>query len=104
MRILTAQQTREAEAVAFEKYSTEAQLMLAAGTQCFHAMQKKYGKALEKAVVAIVCGNGKNAGDGFVMARLLHEKCGCSVTVILADKAPTIAEPLQYFQAMGEGV
>lgn len=104
MRILTAQQTREAEAVAFEKYSTEAQLMLAAGTQCFHAMQKKYGKALEKAVVAVVCGNGKNAGDGFVMARLLHEKCGCSVTVILADKAPTIAEPLQYFQAMGEEV
>lgn len=103
MYILTAQQTREAEAAAFQKYFTEAQLMERAGTQCFRAMQKKYGKALENASVAVVCGNGKNAGDGFVMARLLHA-CGCNVTVILADKAPTIEEPLQYFQAMGDGV
>lgn len=103
MYILTAEQTREAESAAFQNYSTEAELMLSAGTKCFGAMQKKYGKTLNGASVAVVCGNGKNAGDGFVMARLLCES-GCRVTVILADKVPTIPEPLQYFQAMGDGV
>ena len=102
MRILTANQIRLVETLCFEKYSTEAELMLKAGTACFEAMTEKYDMKNKR--VLVFCGNGKNAGDGFVIARLLWAY-GAESKIVLCDKAPTIAEPLMYYnEALKSGV
>ena len=102
MRILTTDQIRRVESLCFERYSTEAELMLKAGTACFEAMTEKYD--MKNKTVSVLCGNGKNAGDGFVIARLL-KAYGAEAEIILCDKSPSIDEPLMYYkQAIESGV
>lgn len=102
MRILTADEIRLVEQNCFDGYATEAALMKKAGTACFEAMTAKYN--MKNRRVAVLCGNGKNAGDGFVMARQLYAY-GADAAIVLCDKAPTISEPLQYYEeACASGV
>lgn len=83
---------------------SEAELMLRAGTACFNKIVKQYGDDLKGSRIAVICGNGKNAGDGFVIARLFFE-FGANSFIVLADKEPEIAEPKMYFeQAKAAGV
>ena len=104
MRILSADEIRKVEQKCFELYSSEGELMLRAGTACFNEIIKKYENEMQNATVAVFCGNGKNAGDGFVIARLLWCR-GINAKIVLCDKAPSIAEPLMYFeQAKSSGV
>ena len=100
MRILTAKQIKQVEERAFQGEFTEEELMKSAGTACFNRIMKKYGDDLKKKSVAVLCGNGKNAGDGFVIANLLHCQ-GIDAVIVIADKMPEIKEPLMYFN---EGV
>ncbi len=97
MRILTAKQIKRVEELAFEKYFTEAELMKAAGEQCAKRIIKLFGDEIKEQKVSVVCGNGKNAGDGFVIAKLLTD-FGANAEIVLADKDPEIAEPLMYFE------
>ncbi|MBO5495730.1 MAG: hypothetical protein J5964_08460, partial [Eubacterium sp.] len=85
MLILTAKEIRAVENKAFSGGFTEEELMKSAGTACFRKMLKYY--EVEGKTVAVVCGNGKNAGDGFVIAKLLKE-VGANAHIVLADKAP----------------
>ncbi|MBQ9227547.1 MAG: NAD(P)H-hydrate dehydratase [Eubacterium sp.] len=102
MRILNAAEIRLAEQNCFDGYATEAALMKRAGTACFEAMTAQYEMKNQR--VAVLCGNGKNAGDGFVIARLLYAY-GALPEIVLCDKAPSIAEPLTYFEeAQASGV
>lgn len=104
MRILTADEIRLVEQRAFDGDFTEAGLMLTAGTACFKKIIKGRMDLLKAGKTAVVCGNGKNAGDGFVIAKLLHEQ-GIDASIILADKMPEIAEPKLYFDdAVKSGV
>ncbi|MBQ7740876.1 MAG: NAD(P)H-hydrate dehydratase [Eubacterium sp.] len=102
MRVLTANEIRKVEELCFRDYSSEAELMLKAGTACFKAMTEKYD--MKNKSVLVFCGNGKNAGDGFVIARLLY--CyGANAEIVLCDKEPAIAEPLKYYkEAVSSGV
>ncbi len=76
--------------------------MQRAGKACYDAIVSEYN-VINK-TVSVLCGNGKNAGDGFVIARLLHI-IGADVRIVLCDKAPEISEPLMYFeQAKNSGV
>lgn len=82
MRIVTAQQMRAAERAAVEQGGSFLQLMERAGTACAQAMIARYSIVQGSgARVAVVCGKGKNGGDGFVVARTLCAY-GCDVTVI----------------------
>lgn len=66
---------RKSDAWTIENKISSKELMKRAGTAIFEA-------ADWKAPVAIVCGKGNNAGDGFVVADLLAEK-GISVDIFL---------------------
>mgnify|MGYP000626001007 FL=1 len=104
MRILTAKQIKAVETRAFESDSTEAELMLKAGTTCFEKICKIFGESLANSRVGVFCGNGKNAGDGFVIADLL-KKINVFTDIILCDKEPTVDEPKMYYQkAINNGV
>lgn len=104
MLILTADEIRAVETNCFKYYSTEAELMLKAGTACADSITEKYGDKLINRIVSVFCGNGKNAGDGFVIARLLYAY-GANAKIVLCDKAPEIAEPLKYYnEAVSSGV
>ena len=104
MRILTAKQIKAVETRAFESDSTEAELMLKAGTACFEKICKIFGESLANSRVGVFCGNGKNAGDGFVIADLL-KKINVFTDIILCDKEPTVDEPKMYYQkAINNGV
>ena len=95
MRILTSAQIKKAEQTAFERYFTEAQLMKKAGEKCFEKIIEYYGNQIRAKKVSVVCGNGKNAGDGFVIAQKLKQY-GAEPEIVIADKFPTIPEPAMY--------
>lgn len=102
MFILTAKEIKAVEERCFAQYSTEAELMLRAGTACYNEIIKKYD--IKSKSVSVLCGNGKNAGDGFVIARLLYA-FGADVKIIICDKEPLLEEPLMYYnQALDSGV
>ena len=83
MYILTADEIRAVETDCFKYYSTEAELMLKAGTACAESI---------------------NAGDGFVIARLLYAH-GANAKIVICDKKPEIAEPFKYYnEAVSSGV
>ncbi len=67
MRILTADEMKKAEEEAINKYFSEAELMNRAGKKCVDKIVKFYGREIDGKRVLVFCGNGKNAGDGFVM-------------------------------------
>lgn len=72
MKILTAQQIREADAYTMEHEPIKSiDLMERAAKACAEWLQKQYEK---KKVFHIFCGIRNNGGDGIAIARLLHEK------------------------------
>ena len=74
--LYTAAEMRAAE----EAYSgTTLELMERAGTAVFEAVVREHGDARR---FAVACGTGANGGDGFVVARKLHE-AGRDVCVLL---------------------
>ena len=85
MKIVTAAEMRAIDRATSEKFSVPSlRLMENAGAAVAERVSI-FQRDKEKIVV--ICGKGNNGGDGFVAARLLHEK-GCPVQVILlADPA-----------------
>jgi NAD(P)H-hydrate epimerase len=82
MYVLKAQQMRDADAMASEKYGISGIVLMenAARAVYDYIIQKKYNS------VVIVCGGGNNGGDGFALSRLLST-IGCRVRVFcFADK------------------
>ena len=82
MKILTAKQSREADAytIAHEPISS-LELMERAAAKCFEWLIKQY--SLEKEF-AVFCGVGNNGGDGLVVARLLKQ-AGYKVAVWVVE-------------------
>ena len=104
MRVLNENEIRKVEETAIEKYFSEAELMIRAGRKCVDKIVKFYGKEIEGNRVLVFCGNGKNAGDGFVIAKRLCQ-FGHNAEIVLCDKEPTLPEPKQYFdEAVENGV
>jgi ADP-dependent NAD(P)H-hydrate dehydratase / NAD(P)H-hydrate epimerase len=77
--LFQAQQIRELESSACEKYSINVDdLMLRAGMAAFNELQKHWPKAQN---ILVVCGKGNNAGDGYVLAKLAQQ-AKINVTII----------------------
>ena len=93
MRIFTAGQIRYAEKLAVERFSMNyLGLMENAGTACAEKIMQRYDIASKKTTV--VCGSGKNGGDGFVIARKLSESGG-NISVVLASGEPKASDAIE---------
>src|SRR5262245_60989236 len=74
MKILTAAQMREVDRISIEKLGIPGlTLMENAGANVFRVLEEKF-PALNKERIAVLCGKGNNGGDGFVVARHLHQR------------------------------
>ena len=102
MRVLTVENTRKVERLANESGISYLQLMENAGSYCARIIRQTFENT-NKRNVLIVCGKGKNGGDGFVIARKLFEN-GYKVNVVMAMGLPTdgeSSEMLSRIRAMG---
>ena len=76
--VYSAALMKESDAYTVEHKIPARELMLRAGKRIFEKINKK-------GPVAVVCGSGNNAGDGFVIASLFHS-AGEDVTVYLLSE------------------
>lgn len=82
MRILNADQMREADRRTIQEIGISSLVLMEnAGRQVVAAMESIYPD-LGDWHVALVCGKGNNGGDGFVVARTLHQR-GIAVSVFV---------------------
>ena len=86
MRVLTVENVKKVEELANKSGISYLQLMENAGSYCARVIRKTYENT-DKKKVLIVCGKGRNGGDGFVIARKLHEN-NYNVTVLIASCLP----------------
>ncbi len=85
MRILNAEQMREADRRAIEEIGIPSiVLMENAGRQVVAVMEAAFEELSERRV-AILCGRGNNGGDGFVVARTLRQR-DVEVSVFLVGR------------------
>ena len=100
MRILTAQEIREAEQKANDSGLSYYLMMENAGRGC---AGKIAAAADRSGAVVILCGKGKNGGDGFVIARYLFSY-GYRVCVIRMFDEPSDELSEQMAEILPEGV
>lgn len=83
MRVLNAAQMREADARTIQEIGIPSVVLMEnAGRQVVAALEASYSDLLTRHV-AVLCGRGNNGGDGFVVARTLHQRgVGLSVFVL----------------------
>ncbi|MDZ4688418.1 MAG: NAD(P)H-hydrate epimerase [Planctomycetaceae bacterium] len=80
MRSLTSAEVRDIDRRAIEQYGLPGVVLMENAGRNAAALLESQGLA---GPVAIVCGKGNNAGDGFVIARHLENR-GCDIRVLLA--------------------
>lgn len=85
MLILSPEEIRNAENEANKAGLSFEDMMESAGAGCAEHIIKNYPDAKK---TVIICGKGKNGGDGFVIARYLKE-CKKDVNVLLAFSSPS---------------
>ena len=89
MRILTADQMREADRRTIEDIGIPSLVLMEnAGRQVVAAMESFF-EDLHDRRVAIISGKGNNGGDGFVVARTLHQR-GVAVSVFVVGQVAEI--------------
>ncbi len=98
MRIVTCAQMRELEKLAVAEGISSLRLMENAGSAAARCIRENTPVAGKRCTV--LCGRGNNGGDGFVVARRLHDN-GAQVAVILACGAPTTPEATEMYERLG---
>ena len=82
MRVTTAAEMRQLDRLAIELYGIPGVVLMEnAGAQVARILWQEYPD-LQARRVAVLCGRGNNGGDGFVIARYLHNS-GVSVGVFI---------------------
>lgn len=103
IKILTTAQIREVEERANAGGISYLRLMENAGSACAKAIRKRFDNT-DKRNVTVLCGKGKNGGDGFVVARRLREN-GYAVRVLLVCGRPKAGDALEMFSRIrGMGI
>ena len=100
MRILTGQQMKAVEQAAAKNGMSFLRLMENAGSACARIIKDKLlGVPFKKQKIIILSGNGKNGGDGFVIARKLYES-GYSVDIILVFGKPKDTDSIEMMEML----
>ncbi len=99
MVILTAQQMKQAEKTASEKGLSYLQMMDNAGSHAASLMVKEFPEQVQGKTV-VLCGNGNNGGDGFVVARRFAQK-GYTVSVLLINGVPQSVSAMEMETELG---
>ncbi len=100
MFVVNSKQMYQVECNAVKRELTFPRLMENAGASCARIIRDKLN-AVGKRVV-VLCGKGKNGGDGFVIARKLCE-AGCDVTVVLVCGEPKAQDAADMLQMIENG-
>ena len=95
MKIFSKNQIRKIEENGFAEGIPPLRMMENAGAATAKCIREKYPES-EYKYVAVVCGKGKNGGDGFVIARKLSE-AGYKTAVILTHGKPVDDESNEMF-------
>jgi len=86
MKVLTSRQMKEIDRTAIEEIGIRGTILMEnAGRQIFKKIREKF-QELSKEKIVIVAGKGNNGGDGFVVARLLHNHGAAPHVLLLASK------------------
>src|SRR5215472_17124695 len=85
MKIVTAAEMREIDRATSEKFGVPSLALMENAGAAVADHVSAFQRGNERIVV--LCGNGNNGGDGFVAARLLHEKGRSVQVILLADPA-----------------
>ncbi len=97
MFVVTSKQMYQAECNAVRRGISFSQLMENAGNACAGIIKKQFSISKQNPKkVLVICGKGKNGGDGFVIARKMWEY-GCDVTVMLACGEPKAKDSIDMF-------
>lgn len=97
MFVVTSNQMYQAECNAVKRGISFPRLMENAGQACAKIIKNHFCISKENPKkILILCGKGKNGGDGFVIARKMWEY-GCDVTVMLACGEPKAADAIDMF-------
>lgn len=102
MRIYTCEQMREIENNAHSGGMSYIEMMENAGKACAEKALSIINKSEKKnASVCVLCGNGKNGGDGFVIARYLCQS-GVRVGVVLVCGEPKAQEAAEMYSRLND--
>src|SRR5215469_229837 len=110
MKALTAAEMREVDRLTTERFGVPGQqLMEAAGKSVAEVFLEEYGHKNSEApgFVAVLCGKGNNGGDGFVVARDLHEEADRVQLYLFArpeELKGDAARNFERWRALGGGV
>lgn len=99
MNILTADEIRKVEEKENEIGTKFLKLMSLAGSGCARIIMDSF--APEDGPVVVVCGKGKNGGDGFVIARKLMDN-DYNVSIVLAFGEPSAEDAVINFHKATE--
>lgn len=89
MRVLNADQMREADRRTIQEIGIPSLVLMEnAGRQVVAAIESFFTDLAERSV-AVICGKGSNGGDGFVVARTLHQR-GVDVSVFVVGQVAEI--------------
>jgi len=98
-KIFTSREMKQIEAMSNSEGMTYMRLMENAGSAAYNVLRKQYGITSGKVVV--LCGNGNNGGDGFVVARKLYDN-GIDCAVVLVIGEPKTVEAISMYNRVRE--
>ncbi|MCQ2470962.1 MAG: NAD(P)H-hydrate dehydratase [Clostridia bacterium] len=96
MKVYSCQSMKKIEENANKGGMSYIEMMENAGKACYERLMKTVLSG-EKKKVCILCGKGKNGGDGFVIARYL-KKADVPVCVVLTEGQPKAEEAIEMMQ------
>ena len=98
-KIFTSKEMKTIEAMSNNEGVTYLRLMENAGSAAYNVLRKQY--EITSGKMAVLCGNGNNGGDGFVVARKCYDN-GIDCTVVLTSGLPKTPEAISMYNRVCE--